>query len=304
MKKFLSIILSLAMVFSLSATAFAAENTSTQIGVTYTNEYDYLVMLQNSTPEELAELGMTQEDVTATVNAFYEAIAERATLSDETLIGYGYTPDEIDTLRAYNPVSRATVAAADLRAITGTLTGTIKLNNCGTKYATFRYEWSWDHSPIMTLKDSAAMRWIGYDSNGYELDLTKTSETVNIDYYWGTTYEFSRTGSQEANLEFNAINVQFEESELFQSSTTMTEEAYAKKGSIKVSLQVDSSVNNNINYIKVAALYGHTTIGPNFPSISLSPAGSISISFSGNTTIDKIGGHKVKIGTGSTIVDL
>ena len=61
---------------------------------------------------------------------------------------------------------------------------------------------------------------------------------------------------------------------------------------------------DKINYIKVAALYGHTTIGPNFPSISLSPAGSISISFSGNVSIDKIGGHKVKIGTDSTIEDL
>lgn len=307
MKKFLSIILSLTIIFTLAVPALAADNTNTQI--TYSNEYDYIVMLQNSTPEELAELGMTQADVTATVDAFYKALAERATLPDETLIGYGYTPSEIEILRSYNPLSRTTATTnskttADLRAVTGTLTGKIKLNNCGTKYATFRYEWSWDHSPIMTLRDSAAMRWLAYDSNGYEFDLIKTSETVNIDYYWNTTYKFSRTGSQEPNLEFNSINVQFEEAELFQSSTGMTEQAYAKNGTIKVSLKVDDNVDNKINYIKVAALYGHTTIGPNFPSISLSPAGSISISFSGNVSIDKIGGHKVKIGTDSTIEDL
>lgn len=156
----------------------------------------------------------------------------------------------------------------------------------------------------MTLKDSAAMRWLAYDTNGYELDLIKTSETVNIDYYWNATYKFSRTGSQEPNLEFNSINVQFEEAELFQSPTTMTEQAYAKSGTIKVSLKVDDSVSNQINYIKVAALYGHTIIGANFPSISLSPTGSISISFSGNLSINKIGGHKVKIGKGSTIEDI
>lgn len=307
MRRFLALVLALVMICSLSATAFAADDTDYQ--VTYSNEYDYIVMLQNSTPEKLAELGMTPADVTATVDAFYEALAQRATLPDETLIGYGYTPNEIKILRSYNPFSRTTAntdlkKTEDLRAITGTLTGRIKLTNCGTKYATFRYEWSWDHSPIMTLKDSAAMRWLAYDTNGYELDLIKTSETVNIDYYWNATYKFSRTGSQEPNLEFNSINVQFEEAELFQSPTTMTEQAYAKCGTIKVSLKVDDSVSNQINYIKVAALYGHTIIGANFPSISLSPTGSISISFSGNLSINKIGGHKVKIGKGSTIEDI
>ena len=61
---------------------------------------------------------------------------------------------------------------------------------------------------------------------------------------------------------------------------------------------------SNINYIKVAALYGHTVFGLGAPSISLSPDGTIAIGFSGNPSIENLGGHKVKIGKGSTITTL
>lgn len=83
---------------------------------------------------------------------------------------------------------------------------------------------------------------------------------------------------------------------------------YAVQGynveAIRYILKNDDSVKNKINYIKVAALYGHTILGFDFPSISLSPSGAISIGFSGNLSIDAIGGHKVKIGADSSIKDI
>lgn len=109
---------------------------------------------------------------------------------------------------------------------------------------------------------------------------------------------------QEAGLDFNTVNVQFRMLQTYQSNTTLTEQAYAKKGSIKVSVQVNNGVSNSINYIMVAGLYGHTTAGANLPSVSLSPTGSVSISFSGNLSIDKIGGRQAKISTGSKITYL
>lgn len=98
-------------------------------------------------------------------------------------------------------------------------------------------------------------------------------------------------------MDFNSLNIQFDEAENFQSSTTMTEEAYAGNGYVRVSVKVEPEVHNSISYLKVAALYGHTTVGVGSPSIGLSPAGTISISFSGtiNSVIDSIAGDKVKI---------
>lgn len=301
----MSFAIALVILLGLPVKAFALDNTIVSSDLseykTFSNEYDYLLMLQNCTQEELAELGMKEEDVENLEESFYKAIEERAALSVEELLGFGYTQEEISILKAYSNGAR--VSGSEIRSLAAVLTASIKLNNCGTKTATFRYEWSWDHAPFMALEDSAAMRWIAYDKNGYELDVTKTVEEVKINYYLGDVRRATFSGTQEPNLEFNSINVQFSENILVGSDNGPTT-AYGKDGSIKITVKVEDSVDNEINYIKVAALYGHTLIGANAPSISLSPTGSISISFSGNTKIDKLGGHKVKIGVGSTIEDI
>ena len=324
MKKLVSVIIMLAMFFSISTTILAADNTYYQSETMNINEYDYLVMLQNSTPAELSNLNMTEEDVNATIEAFYKAIAKRAELSNDELIRYGYTLDEIEIFRTYNysiggntdldsnfstelksMVDTKYMTLKKLRAIAGTLTGKIKLDFCGTKYATFHYEWSWNHSPLVLGYDSVAMRWLAYDSKGHEIDVMKTSETSKIDHYVDNMFVFSRAGQPETNLDFNSVNMQFKVEDFYSSPKgNRIISTYAKKGLVKISLKVDDNVKNKINYIKVAALYGHTIVGINFPSISLSPTGSISIGFSGNISIDALGGHKVKIGAGSSIKDI
>lgn len=313
MKKILSIITAFIMILSFSTTAFAMDKPNFQEEITHINEYDYIVMLQNSTPEELSKLNMTKSDVAATVGAFYRAISERAKLSDEALISYGYDSKEIDIFRDFSSVSKITtkglsnIITTNLRAIAGTLTGKIRLNSCGTKRATFRYEWFWDHAPILKLTDSAAMRWLAYDSKGHEIDVIKVLEASRIDYYTDNKFAFSQTGTPETNLSFNSVNIQFDVIKYYTPTPYPKDaltSAYAKKGSVTIGLKVDGNVKNNINYIKVAALYGHTVFGVGSPSISLSPAGTISIGFSGNTGIENLGGHKVKIGKGSTITDI
>ena len=67
-----------------------------------------------------------------------------------------------------------------------------------------------------------------------------------------------------------------------------------------ISVKLESGVESRIKYIKVAALYGHTTIGADFPSISLSVPASISIGFSGNLSIDSIASAQAKIEIGSS----
>lgn len=206
MKKIASLFIALIMLLSLSVTAFANER-EVVIGTVHTNEYDYILSLQNATTEELAEMGLTRAQANEVISEFEAALQERASLPDETLLAMGYTQDEINRV------------------------------------------------------------------------------------------QFTRSGTQEPDLDFNSLNIQFDEAENFQSSTTMTEEAYAGNGYVRVSVKVEPEVHNSISYLKVAALYGHTTVGVGSPSIGLSPAGTISISFSGtiNSVIDSIAGDKVKI---------
>ena len=102
MKKILSIITAFIMILSFSTTAFAMDKPEFQEEITHINEYDYIVMLQNSTPEELSKLNMTKSDVAATVRAFYKAISERAKLSDEALFSYGYNSKEISIFRDFS----------------------------------------------------------------------------------------------------------------------------------------------------------------------------------------------------------
>lgn len=289
------------MVLSISVPALAADDGQSVPSETHFNEYDYILSIEQASSEELSAMGLTKEDAAEIVSSFTAALQERATLPDETLLGYGYTQDEIYALRAYNSRNlRSTLSPDAIRGITGTCTGSISATWMTDTEATFMYRWEWDHAPIMKLKDSVAMRWLAFDKYGEDRDVTMTSRTANINYYWNGAKRFSRSGSWEPNLEFNSLNLQFEESENFQSSTTMTEEAYAGDGHIKVSIKLESGVESRIKYIKVAALYGHTTIGGDFPSISLSLPASISIGFSGNFSIDSIAPAQVKIEIGNS----
>ena len=92
------------------------------------------------------------------------------------LKGLGYTDTQIDILKSYQ--KGKILSEHELRGISGTYTGTIKLKNCGTKYAEFYYEWTWDHAPIITASDSFAMRWLAYDSSGHEFDIDRKFRLV------------------------------------------------------------------------------------------------------------------------------
>lgn len=298
MKKSLSIMLTLIMTLALTTPALAADNNQPVSEKTYYNEYDYILSIEQASSEELAELGLTKEQANKIVSTFETALRERAALPEETLLGYGYTQDEISALHTYN--TRSTLPVDTMRAITGTCTGQITASWMTEREATFRYDWRWDHAPIMKLGDSVAIRWLAYDVNANVVDVYKSSYSSNINYYWNGAKRFSLSGSWEPNLEFNSLNLQFNEGEHFQSSTTITEEAFAGDGYVKVSIKLEPGVIRSIDYVRVAALYGHTTIGPNFPSISLSLPLSLSISFDGNTLIDPIAPAQVSIHIGSS----
>lgn len=282
------------MLFTLSVTAQASSMVEEQYSSEVLSEYDYIEALQNSSTEDLQEVGITCEDVTDIVEEFYKSLDLRAALPNSKLEGLGYTPEEIEILRNYGRGAR--LSSIDFRAITGTCTGRITKNSFSTRNVQFTYSWEWDKCPIMTLTDSAAVRWLAYDVQSYTINVNKTSATATIDYYYGNSFSYSDAASFEPNLDFNSVNAQFPMIQTKYLPNIVAEiDYYAKAGRVTVSVELPYGTSNSIHNIKVAGLYGHTTLGIGAPSLGVSIPASVSISFTGNTSIDAIAGRQAVI---------
>ena len=305
LKKFVPLLLSLVTLFAFSVSAHASEPMSTRHEFQPFNEYDRLVSLQKSSPEELKEMGLTAQDVNTLTAQFETALAKRAALPDSDLEALGYTEKEIPLLHAYANGEKLSDAA--LRTVTGTCTGHITRYSFSStpSYSTFSYGWEWDHCPLITLSDAAAMKWFAYDSQGYEIDITKTFLQTEVNYYNDSQLYYTRSGTQQPNVAFNEVNLQFPMIEKYVGDDDELHDAYAKDGEITVTVQVDSSVSNNVNYIKVAGLYGHTRVGIGSPTLSVGATlDNLSFSASPQLTIDSTGAAKAQIGPGTTFIDL
>ena len=131
--------------------------------------------------------------------------------------------------------------------------------------------------------------------------MIKYYQSVSVDYFSNGSHNFTTAGEEETGLSFNIVNIRFPMEETITTSTGASKSGYMKNGRISIYVKVDESVATNINYILVAGLYGHTTLGLDMPSASLSPGGSLSISFSGSMDTNSIGGKKAKISQGGAI---
>lgn len=250
------------------------------------NEYSYISELMTTETVGLTDIGITETNAVAMYNSFFVTLQERALLSEKELISMGYDDAEIEIFRKYALGNSLT--ENELMAISGTCSGSLMLISCTNNQAEFRYYWAWDHKPIFAWGDSAAIRWMAYDSNGYDLNVIKTNAESNIKYYDGNTFINNASGTFETGLDFNSVNLQFDMSITYTTPTTIQSIKYAKSGNIDVTVALAQGVNNAINHIMVAGAYGHSTLSLDFPSISYSPPDSISIDFSPNATVEMI----------------
>lgn len=308
-KKLLSVVLAIAMSASLMVPVFAFPLSESEGGEKtgyVVNEYEYIKALETATTEKLQSINYTKEEASREVQAFEKAFDERARLSDKELEGLGYNAEAIEIMHKY--AEGKTLTDAEYRAATAELTTyKIALGNCGTKAARFFYEWEWSQCPVITLKDSVAVRWMAYDSQGKDFNvLVTTVPQGTVDYYNGSkAYYTGQRVTLEGGLDFNSVNAQFPMMKTYTTPAGVNVQTYAKKGKLIINVKVDQSVSTNINYILVAAMYGHTTAGIGAPSVSLSaPPPAISISFSANMKVNQMGAYKAKIRNNSTIEKL
>lgn len=297
----------IAIIISLLAMTVSAAGTDSASDVCPVsfNEYDYIQTIRQSNSQELEALGLNTQKAEEIVCEFEEALAVRASLSDEQLTAYGYDDFEIELFHKY--VNGEELSSNELKALSSTCTGDITCQWITPRAAQFTYTWTWNRCPIVTLSDCSALRWIAYNDESIEIGVEQTSSSMNIQYY--TTgnaagdgaFAYTQNGSNEPNLDFNTLNMQFLEFGSMVAPSGMIFDCYAKIGKVSVAIKIPTGVDQTIDHIFVAGLYGHTLIGVGSPSVSVSP-GSCAISFSANTSVDAIAPCRGTITQGSTTI--
>ena len=180
MKKFLSAILSFAMIFALSIPAFAADITVAPTE-TVTNEYQSMLELQKISNATLAAEGYTPSEIETIRNTdqiFDDHIALLNTLSDNSLQTAGYTVDQIRGIRNYDPDS-ATVNEKVALSAECVTTSTIDNYTGTTGRVTSEFEWV--GVPAFKMTDILITAW-----NNWQI----TGKSANIKYQ---PYQWNRT---------------------------------------------------------------------------------------------------------------
>lgn len=305
-KSILRIFLIFTLLFTLTIPVAATQTVTIQLEPF--NEYNFVKTLQNSSLQELENLGISEREATTIISNYESALLERALLSDSELSAYGYNNSEISLF--HDLANGQELSSAEMQSLGSTCTGSITRHSVSTKTAEFSYTFTWDRCPIITLSDSAAIKWLAYDDYGQEIGVEYTSRTMVVEYHFkGNAASdgkpaFAHYGNPtcEEGLSFNTLNMQFPVYQPHTSDNGLIFDCYARTGTVQVSVKVPTGTPQNIHHIFVSGLYGHTTLGIGPPSVT--PNGKLlDISFTGNTLIDPIASRKATIYRTSTNVE-
>ena len=206
MKKFLSAILSFAMIFALSIPAFAADITVAPTE-TVTNEYQSMLELQKISNATLAAEGYTPSEIETIRNTdqiFDDHIALLNTLSDNSLQTAGYTVDQIRGIRNYDPDS-ATVNEKVALSAECVTTSTIDNYTGTTGRVTSEFEWV--GVPAFKMTDILITAWNNWQITGKSANIKYSHINGTEPSYWQSpTYQKPESGmtSYGSGYSYNA----------------------------------------------------------------------------------------------------
>lgn len=210
MKKLFSLTLVLAMMFSFSASALAADISTEPMEPveTVVNEYDIYVREKENTEGEYSVMGIdgTEEK---TIEELY---LERAALSEEELVAqFGYSKEQIAILKSYDgsPIEDN----PQLRAVSASVSGRITTSAAYSDLVAATMSWSWNQRPFtisVSQQDSIKAEWQVSDKNGYvnsrhEMNVSQSRNIVEYCAYSSNTivatrlYNITETSTMTAN---------------------------------------------------------------------------------------------------------
>lgn len=277
MKKFLSIILALTMVFAMSATAFAAEPDNSSYSFTI-NEYDVYVATRTATATDLARSGISSRQASLIKSdAIENELLSLSKLSTEELTSLGYSSSQISTLQNYN--GERIENAPELRGIFADMTASFSKVSASTTSLAVKVTWNWTNAPVLAgdaIVDMVAMRWQGTNTGGAPINVAfnTAGSSCSVKYYSRAgVYQYSRVQTVVCDSPYDHAYVDIPMST---GEGDETWQYYAKSGTFTV--KVDRTGTNAIKEAAFVFGYGHTTILIS-PSLSLPASFGIGFSF-------------------------
>lgn len=218
MKKLITTIICIAIIFSLSVPAFAANSSanpviSDTVQQTVVNEYEAILQLQKCSLNELSKNGYSDSEIKIIKNAddlFDNHIALLATLSDDRLATAGYTSEQIAAIKSYDAKNATESDKVRLSA------------NCVTKSSIDNYTgytgrvtstFKWTGIPAFKMTDVLITTWNNWELKGKTANIKYTHINGTKASFWRTpTYQTPSSGmtsygsgySYSAALEDNA----------------------------------------------------------------------------------------------------
>lgn len=192
MKKFIILLLSVAMIATFSFPAYATSSKTDKVQPIeqyQVSEYDYITELQSKSSSELLACGYSAEDISYIRNFSLDtALLERARLSDSELIGRGYTSEQIALLRAYE--NGASLDSNQLRNALATFSGSLVFNAPEEGYPrttrmSISFIWNWSNLPLYIKDDIVACGFAGVNTSNMACSMkpVQSNTSCTIRYY-------------------------------------------------------------------------------------------------------------------------
>lgn len=275
MKKLLSSLLILTMIFSLALPASAAEAPMDSVATTVTSEYSMVQELKETETTTLLAEGYSLADIENAKSGELEReivteLVTRASMSDEILKQKGYTQSEIVQLRSLT----GNESIESVRGLLASVTVTNRKNayyyktSADRTYFLIDVSWTWDKEPAVHWTDIAGAGWDGNYQLTKHISSTNNRLTLTCVGNGGpiadkTVYAYMKSTDINAGEATFAMN----------QGAYYTQSFYwVKSGSGTIELSIVGHDNNAEFIFK----YGHATLNMS-PSVDL---GGLSLSFS------------------------
>lgn len=253
MKKLICMLSALCMLLaSLPMPAFAhgsPENAAAP-PITLYSEYDMLVSARAKSPAQLAQMGLTEEEIARYSPGYIEGqLLLRAGLDDQELgRRYSYTAEEIALLRQYG--GQPLEAGSRYGALLATLEGEIVPGYQSANLIGISFYWQWSRPPAFLGIDAVNISWAARDDDNRAIlpTLAGTSGAVLMYFTRGGEYACMETADFSTDYFFSAsadIALAHPENSAL----------WCKKGAIVINLETTATP---IHRLLASFAYGHT----------------------------------------------
>ena len=242
------------MVFAMSTTALAEEtDVFAEKGVviekTMTTEYE--IVLEEAKQFERDNSKMKTQAKENPLKEYEDVLKERAELSEEELLGYGYTDSQVRLLKEYADGIKTfeQIAPYATASITTSLVAT---THTSKKYV-LEYNWAWTAVPAVTRTDKVVLAPYGFNSNGNRINEKIDSKSASIVYYY-LDGRLAQTNRPTVNVGDDiSVNVDVP---MYIMDSSQSDRIWAKRGTITCQFS-PLGTSANFNGMRVQGSYGH-----------------------------------------------